>query len=289
MRAKGPIIFLIIAVALAGAAAWGAQRWMKIQAVRMAKSTKSVAVVVIAADSMEAGRRLEASSLKLMHIPAQKMPKDSFPKAGLLTGRVLRSPVAKGEVIVESKLAPRGSGGGLAAVVGPGYRAMTVKVDDVIGVGGFVKPGDRVDVVVTYAKGPFRNDPVSRTVLQDVTVLTVGAEVQKGVKSRRAKVRRTNVVALKLTPKQAELLALASLEGKLLLSLRNQNDRDEKPTSGVRLTMLLAPPAHFEPVKDDPCLAEAPKPEPPKQAAPPVKTVRVVEIIKGAKRSKHNL
>ena len=154
-------------------------------------------------------------------------------------------------------------------MVPEGYRAMTVRVDEVIGVGGFVQPGDRVDVLATVDRGGFRDDPASRVVLQDVPVLTVGEKMQEEGEGAKAKRRKVTVVTLQVEPQQGERLALAANEGKVVLALRNQGDRQEAATPGVRLTALV------------PALAPTPAPAPQAQPA----AAEGVEVIKGVNRS----
>lgn len=272
MLRKGPVIFLALALVLAAVAAFGAHRWIKNQAEVAARNRVVLAPVVVASSDLPAGQRLEPSHLALQRWPIANIPAGHFARTADLKGRVLRTPLVPGEVLLPSKLAPKGLAGGLSAVVPEGFRAMTVRVDEVIGVGGFVQPGDRVDVLCTVASGPFRDDPATRTVLQDVKVLTTGEKVEttRGHKPKKQKVK---VVTLQLLPHQGERLALAALEGKVLLALRNQGDRNTEKTKGVLLTSLM------------PALA-VPKPKAaPKQEVAPVKRKDTVEVIKGVTRS----
>lgn len=278
MRSKGPLLFLVMALVMAAVAAWGAQRWMQAKAARVAASRLPVASVVVAATDLPAGAMLKASQLKVQHWPRSLVPPGAFAKPGLLSGRVLKTSLGKGEIVLASKLAPRGALGGLSAVVPEGFRAMTVRVDEVIGVGGFVQPGDRVDVLLTFSKGLFRQDPVTRTVLQDVEVLTVGHRVIGASKDKKARRRKVQVATLKLRPEQAERLALAALEGKVLLALRNHADHRELASTGIRLTALLPPPVKVEPAPVRPAPVATPPPRRPS-----------VEVIKGTKRSQQDL
>ena len=257
MRRKAPILFIFIAIVLAGAAAWGAQIWIKGQARRAAASQLGLRRVVVASVDMSAGHILETKNLTVQKWPRSSLPPGHFSAPGKLTGRVVRTPLVKGEVVLDSKLAKQGLGGGLSAVLPQGFRAMTLKVDEVIGVGGFVQPGDKVDVLLTFAKGSFRDDPITRIVLQNVPVLTVGSRVEgQNPKGKNLKRVKKAVVTLILKPEEAERLALAMLEGKVVLALRNQGDLLGSPTGGVRLTSLLGNPGA---VKDGPkCALTAP-------------------------------
>lgn len=242
MRSKGPIIFLILALVLAGVAAWAAHRWISNQASRQANTGPALIQVVVAAAKLPPGQRLEKKHLSIKGWPKEAVPPGSFRKTQLLVGRVLRTVVVKGEAILLFKLAPKGVAGGLSAIVPPGFRALTVRVDDVIGVGGFVKPGDRVDVLVTVTKGLYKEDPTTRTVLQDIPVLAVGDHLvedpSKG-KDKKGKKIKVKIVTLQLTPEQSEHLALAATWGKVLLALRNYGDREKQLTAGISMLSLV--------------------------------------------------
>lgn len=238
MLRKGSFIFLALAIVLAAAAAFAAHKWIERQGAVAAASRIAMTPVVVAARDLPAGQALTSGDLEVHRWPQAGLPKGSFNSANAIKGRVLKTAASKGEPLLMGKLAAKGLRGGLSAVVPEGYRAMTVKIDEVIGVGGFVQPGDQVDVLVTISKGPFQKDPITRTVLQGVSVLTVGEKVaqNKNSKPRRDK---SKVVTLQVTPLQGETLALASYEGKLILALRNHADSNELPSKGVRLTTLL--------------------------------------------------
>lgn len=297
MRAKGPIIFLIVAVVLAASAAWGANRWMQREAdIRAGRRIVTVPVVVMRTD-VEAGQKLEAAHVGVQQWPRTSLPIGRVARIKDVIGRVAAGPMVRGEAVVAGKLASKGHDAGLSAVVPEGYRALTVAVDEVIGVGGFVQAGDRVDVLVTMLAGQYREDPVTKTVLIDVPVLTVGQKVQKTSDKRgRAKANRVKVVTLQVTPQQSEKLALGATVGKVLLSLRNKADnpdtvaavdpkradRLKAKTSGVYLTKLI-PPAN-KPVRAVSRPAPRSKSQPKAKSAPQP-TGPTVEVIKGVARS----
>ena len=292
MRRKGPLLFTFVAVVLALTAAWGSQRWLNAQARQAAAIRIPDAKVVVAAGDLASGQKLEGFHLTTISWPRASLPPGHFSKTDKLVGRVMAGPVVKGEVILPSKLAKEGLSGGLSAVVPPGARAVTVRVNEVIGVAGFLQSGDRVDVYVTVNTGQYTKDPVSRMILQDVKVLAVGEQVQeqtgpaKGAKS--AKVNKVTVVTLQVEPDQGEKLALSSSEGNILLALRNQGDRTAAPTPGVRMTSIMPLPAVVKPE-----VMKAPEPAPQKKAeekkstpAPAqVQQGPQVEVIKGVTRS----
>ena len=288
MRRKGPLFFTFLAVFLALTAAWGSQRWLNAQARQVAASRTPQGKVVVAAVNLSAGQRLEKSHLTTVTWPKSSLPPGHFSKTRKLIGRVIQGPLVKGEVILRSKLAEKGLSGGLSAIVPPGARAITVRVDEVIGVAGFLQSGDRVDVYLTVNSGQYSKDPVSRMVLQDVKVLAVGEQIQKKTASKKAKARKVTVVTLQVNPGQGERLALSASEGAILLALRNQGDHNEAPTSGVRMTSLMPTPAIITPERKQ---APEPTPPPKRQKAVPKKIAQGphVEVIKGVKKSIHPL
>ncbi len=274
MTRKASLIFLVLALLLAGGAAWGVHKWISAQAAAGNRAPKlQAAPVIVAARVLPAGQVLAAKDVAVIKWPRNALPAGRFTRAKQVVGRVLRGPMVKGEPILAAKLAPKGAAGGLSAVVPPGFRAMTVKVNEVIGVGGFVQPGDRVDVLVTLSGGRFNRDPVSTTVLQDINVLTVGERIQRDDKVR-GRTHKVRVVTLQLEPGQAERLALASNEGRVVLALRNQADRAPSKAGGATLSGL-APLA----------AAKAP----PAQAGDGRPQGTVIEILKGIKRSRQIL
>ena len=275
MGRKTPLLFIALALILAAAAAWGSHRWLASQAGQAAPAQAATAPVVVAASELSAGQRLEAGDLRLQHWPVGALPAGRLARVEAAAGRVVKGAMVKGEVVLAAKLAPEGLAGGLSAVVPAGYRAMTVRVDEVVGVGGFVQPGDRVDVLVTVDKGAFRDNPGSRVVLHDIPVLTVGEKLQEEGDAAKPRRRKVTVVTLQVLPAQGERLALAASEGKVILALRNQGDRDDNETKGVHLTSLMPPAAAAKP----------PAPAPAPAAAPP-SNQPAVEIIKGVNRSR---
>ena len=268
MRRKGPLLFTFLAVVLALTAAWGSQRWLNAQARQAAVTRTPEGKVVVAATNLAAGQQLGKAHLSTISWPKANLPVGHYSSAKKLLGRVVQGPVVKGEVMLPSKLAKEGLSGGLSAVVPAGARALTVKVDEVIGVAGFLQAGDRVDVYVTVASGQYSKDPVSRMVLQDVKVLAVGEQIQKEIGAKNAKAKKVTVVTLQVDPVQGEKLALSSSEGKLHLALRNQGDRLDASTEGIRMTALMPAPVNTIPatVKPD---EPAPKPKLKKKKPPP--------------------
>lgn len=243
--------------------------------------------VVVAAADIQLGSRLNPQMLKTVDWPAGSIPAGAITKADALENRVVKTSILSGEAILEAKLAPVGTKGGLSAVIPEGKRAMTVRVNDVVGVAGFALPGNYVDIVVNTqieGGGSGRGDrQISKIVLESILVLAVAQEANRD----ETKPRVVNAVTLELTPEQAEKLDLARSVGTLSLVLRNQIDKDGVETRGIMKPQLLA---------GDKLL-----PEPEKNTPKPVRRVVVkkasaplvnvaakdtVEVIKGLHRSK---
>jgi pilus assembly protein CpaB len=194
--------------------------------------------VVVAAVDIELGSKINPQMLTLAEWPSGSMPDGAFQDVKDVQDRVLKVGVLRGDAIQERKLAPRGTQGGLSAVITEGKRAMTVRVNDVIGVAGFALPGNYVDVMVNAHLETSRGEtpsPVSMTVLEQVLVLAVAQEASRD----DAKPKVVSAVTLELSPEDAEKLDLARSVGTLSLVLRNQLDKKVVATTGVTKHQLL--------------------------------------------------
>ena len=168
--------------------------------------------------------RLAAADLKVVPWPASSMVKGAFAKVEDVVDRGLLSGVVENEPLVEAKLAPRNAGAGLSSAIPAGMRAMSVKVNDVIGVAGFLDPGTRVDLMVTIRH---KDDSTSRTVASNVQVLTAGTRNdQNRPQGAKPSAASAAVVTLLVSPEDAERIALAQAEGQIMLSLRNPLDTE---------------------------------------------------------------
>lgn len=214
------IFFGLLAVGLAG-------EWIT-------KQTKiEASVVMVASRDIDAGTRLTDDMLKKTEWPSGSLPDGSFNDSNLLQGRVLKAYLVRGEPVLETKLAPIGTSGGLSGVIAEGKRAITVRVNDVIGVAGFALPGNLVDILVN-AQDENRK-PFSKIVLEQILVLAVAQDVTRD----DTKPKVVTAVTLEVTPEQAEILDLARGIGTLSLTLRNQMDADYVDTKGMRINDLL--------------------------------------------------
>ena len=281
MRNTRALIMMVAAViAGLGAVIIGA-RWLSQQA------TSSANKLVVAGSDIDLGSRLTPAMLKAVEWPSGSMPKGAFANPADLDSRVLRTSVLSGEPVLESKLAPMGSKGGLSAVVAEGKRAMTVRVNDVVGVAGFALPGNYVDIIVNTqeegAKGMNKDQTISKIVLEHILVLAVAQEVGRD----ETKPKVVSAVTVEVTPEQAEKLDLARSVGTLSLTLRNQVDLKMAGTDGATKAKLLNTPepivtAQTEPVKPPVVKRKAVK----VAAAPdPAPRSNCVEVIRGITRA----
>jgi pilus assembly protein CpaB len=224
------------------------------------------------------GTKIIAEQLMAVQFSKESTPDGVFQSVEKLVGRVAVVNIAPREPVTESRLAPEGTAGGLSAVIPEGYRAMTVKVDDVVGISGFIMPGTLVDVVVVITPNDTSNqDPISKIVLQSIKVLANGQNIDKPESERQA--NSVKAVTLLVTPEQAEKLALASSEGKLQLVMRNSIDEGDEQTSGVNKRGLLTGD-HAAP-QPDPGSLKSEQPAKP-QPAPVQRRVRVQDEAKPA-------
>lgn len=200
---------------------------------------KSLNSVVVAKVDIPIGSKIIPEQLAVVQFSKDSIPDGTFENPEKLVGRVAVQNIMAREPVTDSRLAPEGSAAGLSAVIPEGYRAMTVKVDDVVGISGFIQPGTLVDVVVVIDPADKSSDqgPVSKIVLQNIKVLANGQNIDKPKDNREA--NSVKAVTLQVTPEQAEKLALASTEGKLQLVMRNAIDQDDEETRGVNKRTLL--------------------------------------------------
>ncbi len=196
--------------------------------------------VVAAATDLKLGTVLSASNLTTADMKGP-LPKGAILKPENAIGRGVISDLYQGEPIMDGRLAAPGSGGGLAATIPQGMRACAVKVDEVVGVAGFVIPGMRVDVLISGVPpgAPSTQGPLTKTVLQNIQVLSAGTDIQK---DNEGKPQQVQVVNLLVTPDQAQTLSLASSQLKIQLVLRNPTDTKEGTMSLTSLGPMFGEP-----------------------------------------------
>ena len=273
------VVFVaILAASLASFVMYRALQRLGVREVEVAHTQ-----VVVAAETITMGTRLHENHLRVVDWPSRNQVPGAFSDPKKLIDRGVIVPIAENEPITENKVASLEAGAGLPPVIPEGMRAISVRVNEVIGVAGFVVPGSLVDVLVTVRTNTGTNDePMTRTVVSKVMVLTAGTRYDQE-KSKDGEPIPTSVVTLAVLPDDAERIALAGNEGKITLALRNPLDINTTDTKGIRLAGLMrgtGPEPVVDPVKNR-VVARRPSPSPP-PAPPPVYTV---EAIRAAKRS----
>ena len=273
MRSRGFMMLFIAAIA-GLAAVFLAARWMHNQGGEKGR-------IAVANADIELGGRISPEMIRMTDWPEGSVPTGAFGEAAKLEGRVVLVSIQRGEPLTETRLAPIGTKGGLSAVVPEGKRAMTVRVNDVVGVAGFALPGTYVDVMVNTQDGQRgdRDHSISKIVLERILVLAVAQEADRD--STKPKV--VNAVTLELTPSDAEMLDLARSVGTLSLVLRNQTDPKAMAKGGGATKSELLGMSKAEPETTKPA-ASAPAPVARRVvvvAAVPAPRVNCVEVIRG--------
>ena len=274
----------VLAITAGGALALGTYNYLQQMPTAHAAAIPTKPVVVAAAD-LQIGAELRREDLRIIDWPANGAPKETFGTIDELLGRGLIMPVIENEPVLPMKLAPKEAGAGLPPVIPAGLRAVSVRVNEVIGVAGYVLPGTRVDVLATIS--PTRNqvDMTSKVVLTDVQVLAAGTKIEQSADG--GKPMPVSVVTLLVNPAEAERLTLATTEGKIQLALRNPLDREAPATTGIKSAALLGTPAPARPQTSTGRRAAAVPPPPPAPATGP--DLPSVEIIRGDKRAREVL
>ncbi len=272
-------IFAVLAIAVlaGGGLAYGTYNMMQNQPVKTV-ATPTQPVVVAAAD-ISLGAELKGEDLKVLNFPAGQAPEGSFAQAQEIVGRGVIVSLVKGEPILPAKLASKEAGAGLPPVIPDGMRAVSVRVNEVIGVAGYVLPGTRVDVIATASPTNEAKDTTSKVVLANVLTLTAGTRIEQDQKD--GKPVQVTVVTMAVTPEQAERLALASTEGKIQLALRNPLDQSAPATPGIKPAVLLGAVKPTGPVQT---YAKARPGQAVTVATTQVAAPPTVEIIRGEKR-----
>jgi pilus assembly protein CpaB len=229
--------------------------------------------VVVAANDIDVGAKLRASDVRTIALPPSSIPPGAFSATSKVLGRGVILPISKGDFILPGKLAALNAGAGLPSMIPPGMRAVSVRVNDVVSVAGFVQPGTRVDVLATGNGSG--GDRQTMTVLQNVAVIAVGASLLERLTAGE---QNAPVITLLVSPDDAQRLALASQEGRIQLSLRNPLDTKKDGIVPTRTSALYA--------SEKPATIEA-KPKGHKVAAKasaPAPATYSVEMIRGNKR-----
>ncbi|HUE89113.1 MAG TPA: Flp pilus assembly protein CpaB [Vicinamibacterales bacterium] len=268
----------VLAIAAGSALALGTYNYVQQMPTTQGSAMPTQPVVVAAAD-LQIGAELRRDDLKIIDWPASAAPNGVFTTMDEIVGRGLVLPLIENEPVLPMKLAPKGAGAGLPPVIPAGLRALSVRVNEVIGVAGYVLPGTRVDVLATLNPTDVRTDVMSKVVLTNVQVLAAGTKLEQGADG--GKPIPVTVVTLLVNPLEAERLTLASTEGKIQLALRNPLDQEAPPTTGIKPAALLG---SAPPVRQSSARARTTTvPPPPPPTGPDLPSV---EIIRGDKRTR---
>jgi pilus assembly protein CpaB len=236
MRQQRIVLILVLAVMAAGVAGFSTLRFLSTRPVTtvVAPSARK-ATVVLASRDLPVGHRVVAEDVRSVEWPADLVPAGYHTQTADVVGRGLITAVRTNEPLLASKLAEPGSGAGLPIVIPEGLRAMSIPVDQVVGVAGFATVGTRVDVLLTI-QPPGQSETVTQIILQNLTVLSTGQVYQR---DERGEPITVNVVTLMVSPEQAERLSLATSQGRIQLALRNMLDIEDATTAGIRTSGLL--------------------------------------------------
>jgi pilus assembly protein CpaB len=263
----------LMAILAGGGLAYGTYDYLQ----NVPKETVSAPTrkVVVANGNLALGRALRRDDLATLDWPAGGVPEGAYDDPAALVDRGLIVSVVKNEIILPAKLASKEAGSGLPPIIQPGKRALSVRVNEVIGVAGYVLPGTHVDVIATANPTSRSEDITTKVVLSNVEVLAAGTRLEQDTPD--GKPMQVTVVTLLVTPQESERLTLASTEGKIQLALRNPLDTESPITSGIKPGMLLgnvqARPA---------VVARRPAPGQPAPVPPPPPSI---EVIRGDKRT----
>lgn len=276
MNLLQPKVMIPIAILAGAIATLGAYKIIENKSRKAEMAVVETRPVVVAAVQLEIGDVLGPENLMVKDWPADLAPSHSYSSVDMLRDRVLKTPLTPGEPVLPSKLAPEGSIGGFSSLIPPGMRAMTVPVNVVSGVGGFILPKTRVDVLVTASPSISKEEATAKILLQNVEVMAIDQTVEKDDTSPMA----VKSVTLLVTPEQAGKLALAMNEGTLQLALRNGADANQSTDDGVVLKELFGRKEQPEPKRPVRAYRPVVKKEEPKEAPK-----RIVEVIRSNERS----
>ena len=234
MSKQRGLLLIVISLALAIVAAWSARNWVQARLKAGVSPADPIQHVVVASMEIPFGTKIEGRHLKVITLPISATVGDHFEKTDDVVGLIALQKVISGEILLKERFADRNAGSTLAAIVKPDMRAVTVRVDDVIGVAGFLMPSNHVDVVAARMEN---SRAETRTVLRDLNVLAVDQTASQD-KDQPVVVR---AVTLEVTPKQAEVLVKAREEGRIQLTLRNPLDKSSTKDDSDMVADTVAP------------------------------------------------
>ena len=271
MKLPKGVLYIVVAVVAGFVATVSVNKYVSIKTRVVEKPT---APVVVAAEEITPGTALAPAMVKTVAWPLELVPQGAPPAYEAVKDRVTIVPINKGEPVLFNKLAPEGTLAGMGGLLSEGKRAVSVRVDDVSGNAGFIRPGDHVDVLMTMQVPNAQDEHFSRTILQNIVVLSSGQIWEQQQQDQKPVIVKT--VTLEVKPEEGEVLDLASNQGKIRLALRSRNNREVTATNGVVSSQLvnIAPPKST-------VVAAAAKANPKREAD--------IEVIKGMDRSKASL
>jgi pilus assembly protein CpaB len=284
--------FIVVAIAVVAATVASYGTYKALSQVPQRPVEMPTKKAVVAAKQMPLGSLITRDAVKVVDWPAQTPLQGGFSTIDEVVDRGLITSVVENEPISENKLAPKEAGAGLSPTIKPGMRAISVRVNDVIGVAGFVVPGSRVDVVsILSNKTASSSEPLSRVVISNVLVLSAGTRYDQEEARTDGKAIRSAVVTLMVDPLDADRVALAQSQGELMLTLRHPLDLEPSDPRSIRLASLVT--GSVETDQPKPAAPAGPRralpPPPPPPPAPPVVRAYTVETIRAAKRSEETL
>ena len=275
-------VFIVFAFAISIGGVFAFATYNYVQNVQPKTVSMPTKQVVVAATDLQIGVEIKKDDIRLIEWPENAMPAGAIHDPNEVIGRGIVLPLVQNEPFLPMKLASKEAGAGLPPAIPQGMRAVSVRVNEVIGVAGYVLPGTHVDVVATVSPTSQAGDMTSKVILTNVLVLAAGTKIEQ---SENNKPMPVSVVTMLVTPEEAERLTLASGEGKIQLALRNPLDKESPVTRGIKPAALLgaAPIQHVVTrtgVGNSQVAKVVPSPAP---AAPEPATV---EIIRGDKRAR---
>jgi pilus assembly protein CpaB len=230
-------VFIVLVLAVTAGGAFALATYNYVQRIPGRTVSMPTRPVVVAAADLDVGAELGRDEIRVVDWPANAVPAAAISDPNEVIGRGLILPVIQNEPILPMKLASKEAGAGLPPAITPGLRAVSVRVNEVIGVAGYVLPGTRVDVVATVSPTDQKQDMTSKVILTNVQVLAAGTKIERD--TEKNKPMPVSVVTLLVDPDEAERLTLAASEGKIQLALRNPLDKGTTQTRGVRPAALL--------------------------------------------------
>jgi pilus assembly protein CpaB len=273
-------VFVVLALALTAGSVLAFATYNFVQQAPAAGASVPTSPVVVANYDLAIGAELGPEDLKVVQWPSDSLPAGVIGKPEDILGRGLVMPVIENEPILPMKLASKEAGAGLPPVIPPGLRAVSVRVNEVIGVAGYVLPGTHVDVVATVNPSDKPSETTSKVILTDVQVLAAGTKLEQP--GADGKPQPVSVVTLLVNPEESERLTLASGEGKIQLALRNPLDKEAPATRGVRAAALIGTPAPAPTARQ----TASRKPTATVAVAAPAAEPTTVEVIRGDKRAR---